>query len=77
MFRVVTKSMVIQNGSRRRQVDEGPWQPLEEDALRWARYLEATGRYDSVTVQSNGRGQDAEGAGNDSSDEDLFLEAGH
>ena len=54
MYRVVTKSMVIRNGSRRRQIDLGPWQPSEELARSWAQYLEATGRYDTVVVQSNG-----------------------
>jgi hypothetical protein len=57
MHRVVTKAMVTQRGIRKRQIDLGPWQPSEDLARGWARYLESTGRYDSVTVQSNGRSE--------------------
>lgn len=77
MHRVVTKAMIIQNGIRKRQIDLGPWQPLEADAHRWADYLEATGRYDTVTVQSNGQSQTADASDLGVNDEDLFLEAGN
>jgi hypothetical protein len=76
MYRVVTKAMVYQNGIRKRQIDPGPWQPQEESARRWATYLEATGHYDTVTVQSNGQSS-GDGQGMDSSGEDLFLESGN
>lgn len=50
--------MVTQGGVRRRQIDAGPWQPYREMATQWARYLESTGNYDQVEIQSNGRAQD-------------------
>lgn len=77
MYRVVTKAMVFQNGVRRRQIDLGPWQPMEESARRWADYLKATGHYDEVTVQSNGQSSSTNDQSSDSSGEDLFLEAGN
>ena len=76
MYRVVTKAMVYQNGVRKRQIDLGPWQPLEESARRWANYLEATGHYDTVTVQSNGQSS-SDSHGHEDSGEDLFLEPGN
>lgn len=76
MYRVVTKTMVILDRVRRREIDLGPWQPSEETAQSWAQYLRSTGRYDSVTVHSNGQSQTSEQA-SDSSGEDLFLEAGN
>jgi hypothetical protein len=76
MHRVVTKTMVTQNGIRKREIDLGPWQPSEELARNWAQYLKATGRYDSVTVQTSGRGTASDESGMDASDDDLFLEAG-
>jgi hypothetical protein len=76
MYRVVTKTMVILDRVRRRETDNGPWQPLEETAQSWAQYLRATGRYDSVTVHSNGQSSAAQDHHADGSDEDLFLEAG-
>jgi hypothetical protein len=72
MHRVVTKAMIYQNGIRKREIDEGPWQPSEDVAKSWAQYLKGTGRYDSVTVQSNGQRQ-AENA----VEEDLFLDMGN
>lgn len=57
MYRVVTKTMVIHHKVRKRQIDMGPWQPYEETARSWAQYLESTGLYDSVVVQSNGKEQ--------------------
>jgi len=69
MYRVVTKAMVTHHKIRKRQIDLGPWQPSEVQAKRWAQYLEATGRYDSVVVQSNGGTQ-----ANEATEEDLFLE---
>lgn len=77
MYRVVTKSMVTQSGIRKRQIDLGPWQPYEETARSWAQYLTATGRYDSVTVQSNGQSNASDGSGQDVPDDDLFLEVGN
>jgi hypothetical protein len=76
MHRVVTKTMVTQNGIRKREIDEGPWQPSEELARNWAQYLKATGRYDSVTVQSSGHSAAPDELALDASDDDLFLEAG-
>lgn len=75
MHRVVTKTMVTQNGIRKRDIDLGPWQPSEETAHSWAQFLRSTGRYDSVTVQSNGQSQSSESLGLDVPDDDLFLEA--
>jgi hypothetical protein len=69
--------MVTQNGIRKRQIDLGPWQPSEETARSWAQYLTATGRYDSVTVQSNGQSQAAEEPGSYAAGDDLFLEVGN
>jgi hypothetical protein len=77
MHRVITKVMDTQNGIRKRHVDLGPWQPSEATARRWADYLERTGRYDSVTIQSNGQSQSADASDMQLSDEDLFLEAGN
>jgi septal ring-binding cell division protein DamX len=77
MHRVVTKAMVTQNGIRKREIDEGPWQPSEALANNWAQYLRSTGRYDSVTVQSNGQESLTSELGQDAVDDDLFLEAGH
>lgn len=77
MYRVVTKTMVILDRVRKREIDLGPWQPSEETAQSWAQYLRATGRYDSVTVQSNGHAPAPHEQGLGASDEDLFLEAGH
>ena len=77
MHRVITKVMDTQNGIRKRYVDLGPWQPSEAIARRWADYLESTGRYDSVTIQSNGQKQDSDESDMQLSDEDLFLEAGN
>ena len=76
MYRVVTKAMVTHSGIRKREIDLGPWQPNEETANSWAQYLTATGRYDSVTVQSNGQSAPAE-PGQDVPDDDLFLEVGN
>lgn len=59
MYRVVTKSMVVHHKVRMRQIDLGPWQPYEETARHWARYLESTDLYDSVVVESNGQKQAA------------------
>jgi hypothetical protein len=75
MHRVITKVMDTQNGVRKRFIDLGPWQPSEDTARRWADYLQSTGRYDSVTIQSNGQTQGTEGMG--THEEDLFLEAGN
>ena len=69
MYRVVTKAMVTHHKMRMRQLDLGPWQPSEVQAKRWAQYLEATGRYDSVMVKSNGGAQS-----NEVIEDDLFLE---
>lgn len=77
MHRVITKVMATQNGIRKRHIDLGPWQPSEATARRWADYLESTGRYDSVTVQSNGQSTAGEVSDMQLADEDLFLEAGH
>jgi hypothetical protein len=75
MHRVVTKVMDTQNGVRKRHIDLGPWQPSKATALRWAAYLERTGRYDSVTIQSNGQSQDTEESGQSLPEDDLFLDA--
>lgn len=75
MYRVVTKTMVTLNGVRKREIDLGPWQPSEETAQNWAQYLRAIGRYDTVTVQSNGHSQASQSQG--ATDDDLFLEPGH
>jgi hypothetical protein len=77
MYRVVTKTMVTQNGIRKREIDEGPWQPSEELVRNWAQYLQSTGRYDSVTVQISGHPAASDGLGMDASDDELFLEVGH
>jgi hypothetical protein len=77
MHRVVTKVMDTRNGVRKRLIDLGPWQPSEATAQRWAHYLQSTGRYDSVTIQSNGQGENAGAQALQSPEEDLFLEAGH
>ena len=56
MYRVITKSMImVREGGRKRQVDQGPWQMSEGKAHAWAKYLEKTGLYDTVIVQSNGQ----------------------
>ena len=56
MYRVVTKSLrICREGGRKLQVDLGPWQVDEDRARVWASYLEDTGLYDTVTVQSNGQ----------------------
>jgi hypothetical protein len=55
MYRVITKTLVIQHKGRVRVIDLGPWQPTENIAQKWAQYLETTGLYDSVTIQSNGQ----------------------
>lgn len=60
MYRVVTKTMLTQHKVRKLQIDLGPWQPREETARSWARYLESTGLYDSVELQSNGRAQSSQ-----------------
>lgn len=57
MYRVVTKSMHITGGQRRRCIHTGPWQPVEHWARSWAQYLESTGLYDEVEIQSNGNGR--------------------
>jgi hypothetical protein len=75
MHRVVTKVMATHNGIRKRHVDLGPWQPSEATAQRWANFLQNTGRYDSVTVQSNGQSGGTEAT--DRPAEDLFLEGGN
>ncbi|RFO96027.1 hypothetical protein DIC66_15005 [Rhodoferax lacus] len=77
MYRVVTKSMVTQNGIRKRQIDPGPWQESEQLVRSWAQFLEATGRYDVVTVESNGRSSDGARSDTDIPDEDLFMELGN
>lgn len=77
MHRVITKVMDTQNGVRKRHVDLGPWQPSEATARRWATFLERTGRYDSVTVQSNGQRDEGDGSDMAMPEEDLFLEAGN
>ena len=69
--------MVTHSGIRKREIDLGPWQPNEETARSWAQYLTATGRYDSVTVQSNGQSKPLEDAGYNVPDDDLFLEVGN
>ena len=74
MHRVVTKVMDTRNGVRKRIIDLGPWQPSESVAQRWATYLESTGRYDTVIIQSNGKSASASEPGMQQSDEDLFLE---
>ena len=76
MYRVVTKTMISQNGIRKRQVDPGPWQPSEDLVRSWAQFLEATGRYDSVIVESNGRTNGVPDSGSDGLDEDLSFELG-
>ena len=45
-------------------------------AQRWADYLEGTGRYDSVTIQSNGQKQDTDAADHTPED-DLSLDVGN
>ena len=77
MHRVITKVMDTQNGIRKRHVDLGPWQPSESIARRWADYLERTGRYDSVTIQSNGQKPEGDASDLALSEDDLFLEAGN
>lgn len=77
MYRVVTKTMAVQDGSRKRVIDLGPWQPSEELARSWAQYLQATGRYDSVSVQSNGQPASQDALSMEMPDDDLFLEAGN
>jgi len=60
MYRVVTKSLKIcREGGRKLQVDSGPWQVNEDKARSWASYLEGTGLYDTITVQSNGQAEAA------------------
>ncbi len=76
MHRVVTKVMDTQNGIRKRHIDWGPWQPSEAIAQRWADYFEGTGRYDSVTIQSNGPSRDSELA-DPIPEDDLSLEVGN
>ena len=75
MHRVVTKVMDTQNGIRKRYIDKGPWQPSKAIAMRWADYLERTGRYDSVTIQSNGQTKDAEDMGKQSTEKDSSPNA--
>jgi hypothetical protein len=53
MFRVVTKSMRWHGNQRLRAVHNDPWHPDEDKAVRWAQYLESTGNYDWVEVESN------------------------
>jgi hypothetical protein len=53
MFRVVTKSFELVRGQRRRAIQPGPWQPERVLAEKWADYLRATGRYDSIEIESN------------------------
>jgi hypothetical protein len=76
MHRVVTKVMDTQNGIRKRYIDKGPWQPSKAMALRWADFLERTGRYDSVTIQSNGQGSHSDDAVKQSTAKDTFSNAG-
>lgn len=52
MYRVVTKRRMAKNGEVRRDVQAGPWQPLEEPVQRWAEYLKSTGFYDRVEIES-------------------------
>jgi hypothetical protein len=77
MHRVVTKAMRTHSGIRKREIDQGPWQPSEALARRWAQYLESTGRYDSVTVESNGQPDPSDASGMDAPEDDLFLEIGN
>lgn len=56
MYRVVTKSMMIVGRQRRRCIQKGPWQPVEDWAHQWAEFLRSTGLYDAVVVESNGSG---------------------
>ena len=53
MYRVVSKTLHIQGGQRRRTIHKGPWQPVQEWAEQWAKYLRGTGLYDTVLVESN------------------------
>lgn len=64
MYRVITKSMIsLRGGGRKRQVDLGPWQTTVYKAQTWADYLERTGLYETVVVQSNGQGEMAAATG--------------
>ena len=53
MYRVISKTLHIQDGQRRRTIHKGPWQPVQEWAEQWALYLRSTGLYDTVLVESN------------------------
>ena len=43
------------HGQMRRKVDTGPWQPVEQWAVNWAKYLQSTGLYDAVEIESKGQ----------------------
>lgn len=53
MYRVVTKTLQVQGEKRLRAIDAGPWQPVEKWARQWAEFLQSTGLYDVVEVESN------------------------
>jgi hypothetical protein len=55
MFRVVTTSIVLVDGLRRRYVSKGPWHPQRERAETWALYLTGIGVYERVEVQEQKR----------------------
>ncbi len=71
--------MAVRNGIRQREIDLGPWQPSLERVQSWAQFLQATGRYDTVTVQSNGQAPVPDyvpdPSGMSLPDDDLFIEA--
>jgi hypothetical protein len=60
MYRVVTKYQQIEGDRLQNTVVKGPWHPDEAAAKKWVRYLEKTGIYDKVFVESS---KDVIGAG--------------
>ena len=54
MFRVVTNTVIRCQQGLLRRIDFGPWLPTASEARKWAAYLERTGLYDTVSLQSNG-----------------------
>ena len=53
MFRVVTNTVIRCERGRMRRIDFGPWLQTAAEARKWADYLERTGLYDTVSLQSN------------------------
>jgi hypothetical protein len=49
--------MVVHHKVHKLQIEFGLWQPSEQTARSWAVFLESTGYYDSVAIESNGEDQ--------------------